>query len=620
MGLQKGGHRLKQELRRMFSGDLFGEYILPMILHENTKFEILNTSSMYGFVVVMTVDIGISNFVNDDEDTVNKFVIKICELNSPNSRCMNKLRKAALPGDLFKKSLSRNMFLLEGKTQQKIWGERLELGLKPICPAFTSLKIIESRELIEMLVKTMFQNDTKIIDYLMREITAHSYDLGLMMMEKIEGVVLKSVPQRFDPVARFICAAAITLYLQHDVIDIDLNQGNVLWDKLTENITVIDFGQVMTPDFLTYCVNSRGDIIKTIDPKENAYALKQQKDNLTEFQKIQFFFKKGKDNKIIQTKNQIASMLTFLVHMELRILFMLHGPMANSNMTQIVEHALRGEDDAYQNILDIYQSLNTRVTDPKTPLKEFVKVGYTEEVPSVERPLEYFLKTSDLTKAEAEYKSMWIPAKTGKAVPSTEEFGLMVEKMRGQLSDDIAFQNAIKLGTPGSDEECTIVDDVDDSSAGLYPPPPPHSGSTIVDNSEDFNPFFSPHSGSTPPDNSNDLNPFFSPHSGSTIVDNSNSLSSESIKSNEYDADDDNANSLSSGDNENSAVFNPPRIPEATRPDKKRRHDGFNKGGRPRIYKTTRRKKRRRTVRHILRKRKSQKQCKQKTRKYTKIV
>jgi len=597
MGLQKGGHRLKSELRRVFRGDLFEEYILPMILHKDTKFEILNTSSMYGFVVVMTVDISISNFVNDDEEPVNEFVIKICELNSPNSKCVNTLRKAAVPGGLFKKSLSYNMFLLEGKTQQKIWGERLELGLKPICPAFTSLKIINELGLILELVNTLFLSNEKIVNYLSSEITTYSYDLGFMMMEKIEGVVLKSVREHFDLAARFICAAAVTLYLQHDVINIDLNQGNLMLNVSTgnvstgnvstKNITMIDYGQVMTPDFLTYCVNSRGDTMKTIKPSET-YALKQQKDNLTEFQKLQLFFEKGRHQyDSINSEAKVASMLTFLVHMESRFIFMLHGPMANSNMTQIVEHALRGDDDAYKNILDIYQSLNVRVAPPKTPLKESMKVGYTEEDPSVERrPLEYVLTGPDLTKAEAEYKSMWIPANTGKAVPSAEEFAQMVENMRGQLSDDDAFKNAINLGTPGS-EECTIVD----NSADFNPLPlSPHSGSTIVDNSADFNLHFFPHSGSTPLDNSEDFNHL------------------------SYDADDDYA-----ADDDNLAGLYSHPLPEATRPDKKRGSDGFNKGGRPRIYKTTRRKKRR-TARYILRKRKTRKQRKQKTRKkYTKI-
>jgi hypothetical protein len=599
MGLQKGGHRLKRELRREFSGDLFGEYILPMIRDKDTKFEILNTSSMYGFVVVMTVNISISNFVNDDEEPVNEFVIKICELNSPNSKCVNTLRKAAVPGGLFKKSLSYNMFLLEGKTQQKIWGERLEHGLKPICPAFTSLKIINEPGLILELVNTLFQSNGEIVNYLSSEITTYSYDLGFMMMEKIDGVVLKSVYKGLESTARFICAIAITLYLEHNVINIDLNQGNLMLNVSTENLTMIDYGQVMTPDFLTYCVNSRGDTMKTINPRET-FMVKEQKYNLTEFQKLQLFFEKGRHQyDRVNSEARVASMLTFLVHMESRFLFMLYGPMANSNMTQIVEIALRG-DHAYTDILKIYLSLSKREATPKTPLKESMKVGYTEEVPSVERPLMYVLTGPDLTKAEAEYKSMWIPANTGKAVPSAEEFAQMVENMRGQLSDDIAFQDAMKFGTPGS--ECTLPDN-----------PPPHSGSTIVDNSADFNPLFSPHSGSTIVDNSADFNPLFSPHSGSTQVDVLASSSSDFEP-----------RSSGNEDIQVEDVLVKPRPYEAKRkpffyPVREEEEKEEEKvGGKNRRHKKTIRK--RKTARHLLRKRKTRRQRKQKTRKkYTKI-
>ena len=586
MGLQKGGHRLKSELRRVFRGDLFGEYILPMIRDKDTTFEILNTSSMYGFVVIMTVNISISNFVNDDEEPVNEFVIKICELNSPNSKCVNTLRKAAVPGGLFKKSLSRNMFLLEGKTQQKIWGERLEHGLKPICPAFTSLKIINEPGLILELVNTLFQSNGEIVNYLRSEITTYSYDLGFMMMEKIDGVVLKSVSKGLESTARFICAIAITLYLEHNVINIDLNQGNLMLNVSTKNITMIDYGQVMTPDFLTYCVNSRGDTMKTIKPSET-YALKQQKDNLTEFQKLQLFFEKGRHQyDRINSEARVASMLTFLVHMESRFLFMLYGPMANSNMTQIVEIALRG-DHAYKDILEIYRSLNERVAPPKTPLKESMKVGYTEEVPSVERPLTYVLTEPDLTKAEAEYKSMWIPANTGKAVPSAEEFKQIVENMRGQLSDDIAFQGAINLGTPN---ECTIVDNSADFN---HFPLSPHSGSTIVDNSADFNPLFSPHSGSTQVDDNGSANVKPRLSSSEDIPVENDVL----VKPRPYEA-------------KRKPFFYPVREEEE--------EEEEEAGGKNRRHKKTIRK--RKTARHLLRKRKTRKQHKQKTRKkYTKI-
>ena len=569
MGLQKGGHRLKQELRREFRGDLFGEYILPMIRDKDTKFEILNTSSMYGFVVVMTVNISISNFVNDDEEPVNEFVIKICELNSPNSKCVNTLRKAAVPGGLFKKSLSYNMFLLEGKTQQKIWSERLEHGLKPICPAFTSLKIINEPGLILELVNTLFQSNGEIVNYLSSEITTYSYDLGFMMMEKIDGVVLKSVYKGLESTARFICAIAITLYLEHNVINIDLNQGNLMLNVSTGNLTMIDYGQVMTPDFLTYCVNSRGDTMKTINPRET-FMVKEQKYNLTEFQKLQLFFEKGRHQyDRINSEAKVASMLTFLVHMESRFLFMLYGPMANSNMTQIVEIALR-ENHAYKDILKIYLSLSKREATPKTPLKESMKVGYTEEVPSVERPLTYVLTGPDLTKAETEYESMWIPANTGKAVPSAEEFAQMVENMKGQLSDDIAFQRAIKLGTPGS--ECTLPD-----------------------NSADFNPLFSPHSGSTQVDvlasSSSDFEPRSSGNEDIQVED-------VLVKPRPYEA-------------KRKPFFYPVREEEEEEEEEKA-------GGKNRRHKKTIRK--RKTARHLLRKRKTRRQRKQKTRnKYTKI-
>ena len=144
----------------------------------------------------------------------------------------------------------------------------------------------------------------------------------------------------------------------------------------------------------------------------------------------------------------------------------------------------------------------------------------------------------------------------------------MVENMKGQLSDDIAFQRAIKLGTPGS--ECTL------------------------------------------PDNSADFNPLFSPHSGSTQVDVLASSSS-------------NFEPRSSGNEDIQVedVLVKPRPYEAKRkpffyPVREEEEEEEKAGGKNRRHKKTIRK--RKTARHLLRKRKTRRQRKQKTRKkYTKI-
>ena len=592
MGLQKGGYKLKKSIRDTLRDDVdvFTEYILPMIRDTSTIFEILNTDSAYGFVVVMkVVDISISKFVDDEDEPVNEFVIKICELHSPNTKCSRTLRK---PGELFKQSLSYDMFLREGETQQKIWSERLELGLKQICPAFTSSKIIDHRSgdgLIQELVERLFQSDGNIVSYLKSEIRRNSYDLGFMMMEKIEGVMLKSVSGLYDSTARFICAAAITLFLKHDVINTDMNQGNCILNPITGEITMIDFGLVMTPKYLIECVNSRGDTLRTTSP-DNTFLIRQLKDNLVEIQKLQLFFHTAHDKYgNIDSEETVASILTFLAHMESRFLLLQYGALANSNMKQLVEHALRG-DRAYENILDIYRSLNQPVKTPGTPLKESMKVGYEPRVVSVERPQEYFLTDTPLLmrKVNADYESMWIPSKTGKALPSALELVHAVELMEAKLSDDAAFQNAMKMGTPDSAYSCFPVSESAASSG--------HSLSYELPGSEEEEDSFISES---EPQQYNS----HSPHLGSTLMDDS----AEFVV-----------------DVPIQAV--PQRVIEqATRADKKRANtsDLINEakgpttlsGGRPRRYKIRVTKRKRRTSQRVFMKRKTRKQRKQKTRK-----
>ena len=603
MGIQKGGYKLRPDLRRGFRGDLFTEYILPMIRHESTEFRILNTGSLYGFVVIMKVDVSISNFVDEDEEPVDEFVIKICELHSPNSKCSRTLRK---PGELFKKSLSYDMFLREGETQQKVWSERLERGLKQICPAFTCSKIIDHRELIQELVERLFQSDRSIINYLMSEISTYSYDLGFMMMEKIEGVILKSVPSRYDSTARFMCAAAITLFLEHDVINIDMNQGNCILNEKTGEITMIDFGMVMTPKYFVECVNTRGDTLRSTSP-DNTFLIRQLKDNLVEFQKLQLFFQRAHDRfEGIDSEQKVASMLTFLAHMESRFILLLHGALAHSNMKQLVEHALRG-DRAYKNILDIYRSLNRSVKVPGTPLKEFMKVGHEHRMTLAERPQEYFLTDNSLLmrKVNADYESMWIPSKTGKALPSPQELVAAVELMEVRLSDDDAFQNAVKMGTPDSDYSCFQVEESEARSGSSLSYELSSSG---AEGEEDVSESIfaprpleqykmpSPHEGSTPMDS-----PMGSPMGSQ--------MGSQMGDSHEFVEDNDPIQ----------AVPQQMVIEEATRPGNKRRNDQFMgnndkmargpSGGRLR----TRRK--RRTSQRVLRQRKTRKQRKRKTRK-----
>jgi len=627
MGLQKGGYKLKKSIRDTLRDDVdvFTLYILPMIRHEGTIFEILNTDSLYGFVVVMkVVDISISKFVNDDDEPVNEFVIKICELHSPNTKCSRTLRK---PGELFKKSLSYDMFLRESETQQKIWSERLEMGLQPICPAFTSSKIIDHRELIQELVERLFQSDGNIVSYLKSEIVSNSYDLGFMMMEKIEGVTLKSVSGLYDSTARFICAASITLFLKHDVINTDMNQGNCILNQITGEITMIDFGLVMTPKYLIECINSRGDTLRTTSP-DNTFLIRQLKDNLVEIQKLQLFFHTAHDKYgNIDSEETVASILTFLAHMESRFLLLQYGALANSNMKQLVEHALRG-DRAYENILDIYRSLNQPVKPPGTPLKESMKVGYEPRVVSVERPQEYFLTDTPLLmrKVNADYESMWIPSKPGKALPSARELVHAVELMEAKLSDDDAFQNAMKMGTPDS---CFPVSERGASSGHSLSYELPgseeeeeeedsFSESISANDSDVLVPFQfepqqynspSPHLGSTPRDNSAEFLDYApiqhnppSPHFGSTPMDNPDEF-------------------LDYAPIQAVPQMDVRVIEQATRPDKKRGNDeylvnpatGATRFSGGRRHKITKRK--RITAKQVLKKRKTRKQRKQKTRK-----
>ena len=628
MGLQKGGYKLRQDIRSDFSGeDVFKEYILPMIVHKDTNFQILNTDSVYGFVIVMTVNVSISKFVDDNEEPVHEFVIKICELHREGSKCGRTLRKA---GELFKKSLSYGMFLREGETQQKIWGERLELGLKQICPAFTYSKIIENSGdgvgLIPTLVETLFRSDENIVKYLRREILVNSYDLGFMMMEKIEGDTLKSVPSRYDSTARFICAAAIELFLRHDVINTDMNQGNCILNQRTGEITMIDFGMVMTPKYLIECINSRGDQLSRTS-SDNTVLIELLKNNLLEFQKLQFFFQEAHHKyTIIDTEQKVASMLTFLAHLESRFILMLHGPLAPSNMKQLVEHAIRGERP-YKHILEIYRSLNRPVSVPATPLKEFMKVGYEPGFASVESPQSYFLDSQSMVQVNAEYESMWIPSGTGKALPSAEEFAARVKKMEEKLSDEQFFKQAIALGTPDSNYSCysgrgesgeqTPMDSpIVDASAKIeqHTIASPHDGSTLIDDDSaeiEQHTIASPHDGSTPMDSPivNDSAIAF-PHDGSTPMD------SPIVDASAVASPHDGSTPMDSPIVDDSAEIEPVRIiAEATRPDKKRKGATTLSGGRPRRDKIRITRRKRRTARKVFTKRKTRKQCKQKTRK-----
>jgi hypothetical protein len=355
-----------------------------------------------------------------------------------------------------------------------------------------------------------------------------------------------------------MCAAAITLFLRHDVVNTDMNQGNCILNQTTGDITMIDFGLVMTPKYLIQCINSRGDTLTTTRSQspDNTFLIRQLKENLLEFQKLQFFFQEAhRKYRSIDTEQQIASMLTFLAHLESRFILMIHGAQAHSHMKQLVEYALKGEQP-YEHILDIYRSLNQPVKGPATPLKEFMKVGYESGIASVERPQEYFLTDNPpllMLQVKADYASMWIPSKTGKALPSAEELVDAVKKMEEKLSDEEAFQNAIALGTPDSDYSCysglsseshksseiydlpsSVEEESNDSSRPFQPeqylPHSPHKGSTPMDEPDEFEDFQaeqyifpSPHKGSTPMDESDEFQAeqytLPSPHKGSTPID-----------------------------------------------------------------------------------------------------
>ena len=458
MGLQKGGYKLKKIIRDNLrpGEDIFMTYILPMIMDPESEIEIIDSDSAYGFVASMRVKEEKSPFVDDDGNTAIDFVFKGCKVsNKFTCQGARKLEKKA-PDQVFRRPVTPEDFMGEAKVQQETWENSLLRGLPPICPSLTDATIIKhDDERAVQLINALFANSPAIADYMKSEIVTKGYDLGVMTMQKIEGVLFRDLPDddKYLPVL-FLCASAMRLFLVDKVINMDANQGNCFFNLETQEGILIDYGRVITPSRAVRIINMRGDALYHSGIQDE-YQLGLISKSLKEYQKLLYCFEKASEEfSTITNVDDARRLIKMLTHIEARWYELTFGPPAISCLG---EYVLSLGKDGYAEIFKEYKKLTRPTKPPGTPLKESTRVRVVEDG-SREPEQRYFLSSSEIEEANLEYSKMFTDTyivNPARGVSSSDQ---------ARWSDERAHEAAIANGTPYTPDYCEDSSFYSDSS------------------------------------------------------------------------------------------------------------------------------------------------------------
>jgi serine/threonine protein kinase len=245
---QKGGYKLKREIRRAIQNpedyNLF-PHILKLI-DGATNVEVLSVGSKFSIVFKIIVSESASDFVDENEDTVTVFALKLCFVRPSNVA----LEEPVLPENiLIKHSISLSSFEAEKTIQRGIWVNSVENGYAMICPILTDGTILTDAD-ARHVIDTLFAQEDPYKNYALSWLT-NGYQLGVYTMELIHpGLTTLVKSKRRLPCMPSICASILVLAMKHGTVHLDLHANNVLVNDETRESKLIDFGQVITLDML----------------------------------------------------------------------------------------------------------------------------------------------------------------------------------------------------------------------------------------------------------------------------------------------------------------------------------------------------------------------------------
>lgn len=261
-----------------------------MLRAPSATVEVLSVESIKGFIFEVEVDkkdvefmnlIGAS-FVKDVTQIVLKFsIIEPNEYSNSNSIELPKLNMVEGEGEgeevhAYKKQTdSSNNFLEEAKTQQNVWLRSILSGREEICPSvagFSFLTYQAARQLFDSFSPTSSSDVKRVIEYLLYILQKYpTTTLGLIVSPKVEECVTLESQSihlandvlwlelhkhnnnnknqnhpliKLEDIYGSVIGKILQMFYEEGIIHYDLHRNNILVNKDTGKVTIIDFGRV----------------------------------------------------------------------------------------------------------------------------------------------------------------------------------------------------------------------------------------------------------------------------------------------------------------------------------------------------------------------------------------
>tara|TARA_B100000925_G_scaffold291356_1_gene279128 strand:- start:3694 stop:5106 length:1413 start_codon:yes stop_codon:yes gene_type:complete len=247
-----GGLKARKELKGF-------DNVYKMIISKSAKISCLTYSSLYGFILKLTVDPDDSEYLNlnekgDFESIQTEFIVKIAVISE------SKESNLPLFKDTSKKTNLRVDFLNEAKSQMEIYSKSIIGNKNPVCPGVADVHI-GPVDIVYIIKKKCIDEDSKEICSIITKLL-NKYEklrVGIMTMaifpdnmtlsEYLKHNYLKDPNDftnkfRTSNMALKVICKLIILLLRCEYIHHDLHAGNVLVSSKTDDVVIIDFGRV----------------------------------------------------------------------------------------------------------------------------------------------------------------------------------------------------------------------------------------------------------------------------------------------------------------------------------------------------------------------------------------
>ena len=226
--------------------------VLEMIANPSSSLSLLFDSSLYSWVLLLTVVPGNSNYTTIPGDEQIHFLFKITVITPQQNQQLDEYY------GIKKRSESVESFSQETKLQQNINLDNIRYGRAEKAPPVTSFALFGGAQATSFLSilknKAIRQNDyetagvMRVLDYLRPMIMQNNYHLGVIVMPKYSNAstLARRIKAGWKITLDFNAeqiASVLKMIIWHKGMPFDLHENNQLLDMMNDELVIIDYGR-----------------------------------------------------------------------------------------------------------------------------------------------------------------------------------------------------------------------------------------------------------------------------------------------------------------------------------------------------------------------------------------